>query len=244
MRTLVTVLLTALFVFAAATTWVDYVQPKLMQKTQLTAESSNPTPDTSVVRKKARKPVPKPAADLLPVPEEKDPSPPAPLEPGPSRPAQPQPGTAAELTRRMEDVKQQETRLADREESLRMIYDDIREELAAVDEIRKKTNHELSQAESRLLETAKSGRSPRIASHRTVVPPARQKNENQVDRSEALIVRRLVEDGKVETAVSVLKSMKARDAAAVLSSLSNMDPKLADALATRVAANPGDVIRR
>jgi pentatricopeptide repeat protein len=122
-----------------------------------------------------------------------------------------------------------------------MIYDDIRSELTAIDELRKRTTEDMVDAEMRLLETAQR-KSPRSA---TAGPkaPTRAASENPQDRSQALFIRRLVKEGKLETAVSILKSMKARDAAAILASLDDVDAPLAERLA---AALPTDreTIRR
>jgi hypothetical protein len=48
----------------------------------------------------------------------------------------------------------------------------------------------------------------------------------------------------METAVSVLRSMKGRDAASVLMAISSIDAKLADKLTARVQVDMSETVRR
>ena len=134
------------------------------------------------------------------------------------------------------------SRDATREEALKMIYDDIRTELAAVDDLRKRTREDMANAELQLIDVAQ--RAPRSASPKVTQTVTRPNGESAFIRSQALFIRKLVDDGKQETAISVLKSMKARDAAGVLASLSTIDSRLADRLADTVQAAREDAVRR
>ena len=240
MKILVTVLLTALFVFALASTWVDFVQPQLNQQAKLTAAKQVAQAETVIPKKRPRK-APRPVeTELLPVPTEDEEV----VERKPARKFEkpkPQPALT-ESTELLADVKEQETKLAARQEALRMIYDDIRTELAAVDDLRKRTREDMADAELRLLDVAQ--RAPRSASPKVTQTVTRPNGESAFIRSQALFIRKLVDDGKQETAISVLKSMKARDAAGVLASLSTIDARLADRLADTVQAAREDAVRR
>jgi flagellar motility protein MotE (MotC chaperone) len=235
MKILVTVLLTALFVFALATTWVDFVQPQLAAVPKTGVEQTAPLAETAPIRRKPRK-APAMPADLLPVPA--DVALPPDRNTAASEPVADtkrlEDETAALLVEKMDEVKAQEQRLAARQETLRLIYDDIRTELATVDELRKRTSEDMAKAEQRMLNVVER-KTPRLTS--TPVPPVALRNasESPAVRGQALFIRRLVDDGKTETAISVLKSMKERDAASVLTALSSVDSPLADRLANRLA---------
>ena len=123
-----------------------------------------------------------------------------------------------------------------------MIYDDIRSELASVDDLRKRTSEDLVEAERRMLNVAQR-KTPKLAAAR-ISPVPRNAAASPAIRGEALIIRRLVEEGKMETAVSLLKSMKGRDAASVLEALSAVDSKLAIRLADTVPTGRSETIRR
>ncbi|MBS0201898.1 MAG: hypothetical protein JSS49_03300 [Planctomycetes bacterium] len=218
MKILVTVLITALFVFALATTWVDFVQPHLAQS-QPVADKTVVVPEPPLVKKRVRRPV-ETDDELLPVPTEH-------VSPPSRRTAE----AAAEIARRLEDVKQQETTLAAREEALRMIYDDIRSELANVDDLRRRTSQELIEAETRVQVTAQR-RVPALS--KSASPPVR--GASKITSSTAFLLRRLVQDGHTETAISMLKGMKGYEAATVLEVLEASDPRIAERLAEGAAS--------
>ena len=244
MKILVTVLLTALFVFALATTWLDFVQPQLAAVTKAAVEQTVPLAEASPIRRKPRK-VPAVPAELLPVPA--DGALPAARAVAAGEPSadtkRREDETATLLAEKLDEVKVQEYRLAARQETLRLIYDDIRTELAAVDELRKRTSEDMAKAELRMLDVVER-KAPRLTA--TPVPPVSPRNasESPAIRGQALFIRRLVDDGKTETAISVLKSMKERDAASVLASLSSVDSRLADLLADTMQASGTPPVRR
>lgn len=238
MKILVTVLLTALFVFALATAWVDYVQPQIDQTARASAEKAAPVAESPPPKKRVRKVSPPVDPDLLPVPGDD------PLEssPAPTRIKPTEKDSADLLAQKMEEVKRQETSLAARQEALRMIYDDIRSELAAVDVIRKQASEDLAAAERRIFDTAQPSKPTRTA--KAASPAPRVAGETSAVRADAMFIRHLVDQGKMETAISVLKAMKGRDAAGVLTYLSTLDSKLALQLADRVQAGDSGTIRR
>lgn len=244
MKTLVTVLLTALFVFALATAWVDYIQPQLGQPVVVTAEKAVPAPVPSTKRRPRKRVAAAAPAEPIPADDVETPEDEVAAVPQRQPTAVPQsPDPATLLAKRLDEFKEQESTLASRQEALRMIYEDIRAELATVDQLRKQTSDELAEAERRVLDVAQ--RKPTQPSKSTrSLPPARTAGESPAIRGEALFIRRLVDDGKMETAVSVLRAMKGRDAASVLESLSTLDSKLAERLADAVPGHRDDTVRR
>ena len=145
MKILVTVLLTALLVFAVATAWVDYVQPNLKQASTTTAEKAT-IAEIPTAKKRPRKPPREIEPEPVPTPTDEISSSSAAKASGP------------ELSKPVADqlavVKQQEADLVARQETLRMIYDDIRTELATVDELRKQASDDLLESERRGLNSA------------------------------------------------------------------------------------------
>ncbi len=242
MKILVTVLMTALFVFALASTWVDFVQPQLNQQAKVAAEKQAALAEAPAPRKRPRKVVAAVEPLLLPVPDEEAEVVAEPKVVTKSVSAAKTKVIDAEAASLLTDVKEQESKLAVRQEALKMIYDDIRTELAAVDDLRKRTREDMADAELRMLEVAQ--RTPRTTKNKPIANANRPSGESAFIRSQALFIRKLVDDGKIETAISVLKAMKERDAAGVLTSLDGIDANLADRLATTVQADRNDVIRR
>lgn len=245
MKVLVTVLLTALFVFALATTWVDFVQPQIEQIARTAAQKAAPVVETQP-SKRRRKVLEAVESELLPVPAQKSPTP---LAESPKQASDEKPGESEStlLSQKLAEVKRQEADLAAREEALRMIYDDIRTELATVDQIRKRANADLAEAERRILETAQyspqqAPKTTRTTRNSPVAP--RTAGQTPAIRAEAMFIRHLVDQGKMETAVSVLRSMKGRDAASVLMAISSIDAKLADKLTARVQVDMSETVRR
>lgn len=236
MKILVTVLLTALLVFALATAWVDYVQPNLQQTPSAIAEKTTSITEDAVVRKRVRKPVAELDSDpgLVPVPTDEL----SPRENASRIAAVPRP-----LADQLESVKRQEAELIARQENLQLIYEDIRAELATVDELRKRATDDLLASERRGLKSSASQGSAPALSARKGPPLSPATNDDNASRATALMLRRLVDDGKLATAASILKSLKQRDAASVLESLDAVDPRLADRLATIVQSGDTAVRR-
>lgn len=237
MKILLTVLMTALSVFALATAWVDYVQPRVGQSTVTVAAPAMAVAEVPVTKKRNRKPVIKPDTGLVPVPTGDD----AALSVAGPVPAA---ADVRQLAERLDEVKIQESRLAARQEELRLIYEDIRTELSVVGELRKRTSDDLAEAERRGLKSEPLAATSPAPKARTAPSPARAASANGANRGTALILRRLVDEGKMETAVSMLKSMKQRDAAGVLETLESTDSKLADRLAISILTGRDETIRR
>lgn len=235
MKILVTVLLTALLVFALATAWVDYVQPQLKQASTSTTEKAT-VAEIPAAKKRVRKPPRDVDSELVPVPTD-DESP-----PDVSRSRQ-QVAMSKPVADQIAVIKQQEADLVARQETLRMIYDDIRNELATVDQLRKQASDDLLESERRGTKPANRKASGPVLSSRPAPPVVRSGSDDGTSRASALVLRQMVGSGKLTAAVSMLKSYKERDAARILEAMDTIDPKLADRLATLMQSRD-DVIRR
>lgn len=251
MKILVAVLMTALCVFAGATAWVDYVQPQLELVARAAQQKAQPEPQP-IVKRKTRKVQRESDDELLPVPSDQS-EPVAEASPKASRlrvaPASPtSEETQLLLKKQLDEVKDRESRIAARQDSLRMMYDDIRTELAMLDEIRKRASDELIAAERGKSDGNRDTTPSRQTATRptTNEPAASLKGiaGTPANRAQALIMKRLVDDGNEDTAVSLLKAMKGREAANVLESLRSVAPRMAERLADSVPAMDNVPLRR
>ena len=243
MKTLVVALCTALFVFALASMWSDMLQP---QRTVLAQKSAPQRTATATERPSKR--VARPVVD--PSDEEEAPAPTrvAAKSSRKTSTVYPEALAASELLaenatalrEQMADVKQREARLIARQETLRLICDDIHAELALVDDRHRQAADALIAAEQRVVSVARrgpefggngqpaSGRQTSTAGDSAETPkPA---TDSPAVRSTVLLIRRLVSQGSTDTAASLLSRMKQREAAKVLDALSKDDPALASRL--------------
>jgi cytochrome c553 len=246
MKILVAALITALFVFILATGWMEIVQPRLglmSMASSKSKENSTGSKSTHIVK----------ATD-----DESD-------EEGlgdesihkvtvkTSRTARQRRDEAllaeknkAEIALQLEEVKKQESKLVAREQNLRMLYDDIRTELAAIEEIRRRSATELAIAEQKVQSAAKS--STNVASadsdgvqRNTVAAKSDKAPQTYI----AGVVQDLANRGSIETAAGLLRGLKDREIAKVLTSLSSKDPRLANQLFEQVrTARQETTIRR
>jgi len=143
-------------------------------------------------------------------------------------------------------VKQREAQLLARQETLRLVCDDIHEELALVDETRRQAADALIAAEQRVVTVAQreqgfggkwqseSSRQASITRDSDETPkPA---TDSPAVRSAVLLIRRLVGQGSGDTATSLLSRMKQREAAKVLAALHRDDPQMASRLMSSLSA--------
>ncbi len=247
MKTLVVALCTAGCVFALASAWSDILQPQVEAQKRAAASRETAAPRRSFTRT---------TRPLVEADGAAEPPLQGPARTKPQRPdtvasgiavaritpvTEPSADVEALLRERADEAQRQEARLTMRHESLRMIYDDIRVEQAAVDDIRRKTTEELAVAEQHVITAAQreadgQGGEPPIRRHRaetasvkTVVPTAT--TESPAVRAAVLMIRRLVAQGSRDTAVNQLSHLKEREAAKVLAALAKDDAPLATALA-------------
>jgi hypothetical protein len=142
----------------------------------------------------------------------------------------------------MDEVKKQEAKLVAREENLRMLYDDIRTELAAIEEIRRRSASELANAEQKVLDAARGKGSMASA------PGEEGQRTTQAKTAQTYIaglVQDLANRGSIDTAAGLLRGMKDREIAKVLTTVSSRDPRLANQLFEQIrTARQESTIRR
>ncbi len=256
MKSLVVALCTALFVFALASAWSEMLQPQLAALAQ---KSTSPSPAVSTARPSQR--IARPTVN--PADEEDFPAPArvaakksarkqATLPTEAPTTAEPHEESAVTLREQLAEVKDREARLLARQETLRLICDDIHEELALVDNVHREAADALIAAEQRIVTVAQrgparggngqsdSGRPTATVRDSDTTPPS--STDSPAIRGAVLLVRRLVSQGNTDTATSLLRRMKEREAAKVLTALSRDNPELASRLmrSLEVARKPAD----
>ena len=149
-----------------------------------------------------------------------------------------------EIRQRLRSIRQREADLVVQQESLRMLFDEIREEQASVEEVRHRVTEEIAalrdataiaQRETPLERSPLAPRTalPRDESRSTSRDsspkprPTLSVSDSQSVQDTAILVRRLAEQGSVRAATSLLSTLKDRDAAKVLSAVNNTDPQMA-----------------
>lgn len=243
MKALVVAFCTALFVFALASAWSDMIQPQLAALTQKSAPRSAASTVPRLTKRIAQ-----PAA--VPSDEEELPAP-THIAAKPPRTTSVRPSEAistsdhlekdaAVLREQMAEVKQREEQLTARQETLRLICDDIHAELAIVDNMHRQAAEALTAAEQRIVTVAHRDPSLRQNGQPESDHPAsitrdfdktpKVSSENQTVRNVVLLIRQLVSQGSDDTATSLLSHMKQREAAKVLTALAKEDPKTASRL--------------
>lgn len=249
MKTLVAAFITALLVFTLATAWTEVVQPRL----DLLAAASSPkaaeAPTKSTTNRSSRR-----AAKRDDERETVDSTPVA-AEAAPRREMAAlsndiaQPEIAKERLRvQLASVKQQESKLVEREKTLRMLCDEIRWEMAAVEEVRQRSADELAAAERRLLDSAvgKTGIAA-IGVDAKNAPTSTAKSKLVAESPSArfaLVIQKLADDGGIPVAAALLRGIEERNAAKVLASLSARDSVLASRLSNELQATKEQPLKR
>jgi hypothetical protein len=243
MKTLVAALITALLVFTLATAWTEVVHPKQ------DAESVTPAANTATSASKSRgKRKSRPVVVDEDADDETVDKPIRVVRRAPRAVSAATDETNERLRAQLAEVKQQESRLVATQESLRLIYEDIRSELAAVEEIRRRSANELAAAERRVLEAAlnrPSSASLPVEKLDETASNVKAKVPNESPSAQTAIwIQGLVDRGGVAAAVSILSGIKDREAAKVLASLHARDPRLASRLSDELQAAKQSPIRR
>ena len=249
MKTLVAAFITALLVFTLATAWTEVVQPRLDLLTLASSPKTVEIPSKSASSRSARRAVKRDeereTADDLPVVTEAATR----RAVEPPREEVSQPEIAKEQLRvQLASVKRQELKLVEREKTLRMLCNEIRWEMAAVEEVRQRSEDELAAAERRLLDTAlgKTGIAA-IETDAMNAPAIAAKTKSTTESPSArfaLVIQKLADDGGVPVAAALLRGIEERNAAKVLASLSTRDPGLASRLSNELQATKDQPLRR
>lgn len=248
MKTLAAALITALLVYTLATAWTDLVQPH-MEIAQTTSAKSKSDSAKSKKRQAARR------QEIVDDEEEDDPdaedeAPPKVAVKSTRLTKRPREGVTnseiskARLITQLADVKDQEAKLLAREETLRMLYEDIRSELVAVEDIRRRSANELAIAERRILDATVNKPSMASSNNPANEPLSSLRGKASSESRIATVIQDLASQGNVAAAASLLSGMKDREVAKVLTSLSARDPRLALRISDQVQAAKQDSIRR
>lgn len=248
MKTLAAALITALAVYTLATAWTDLVQPRLELIAQASAAKTRDDSARSKKKSVSRRQEPsEDDEDESDVPDE----PPPKIAGKSTRQTRKSRDDALisasakeRLAAQLADVKDHESKLVAREETLRMVYEDIRSELAAVEDIRRRSANELAIAERRVLDAAVSKPSMAASNDASNEPLSSIKPKASAESRIASVIQDLASQGNVAAAASLLNGMKDREVAKVLTSLSARDPRLALRISDQVQAAKQEPVRR
>jgi flagellar motility protein MotE (MotC chaperone) len=139
---------------------------------------------------------------------------------------------AAGLRDRAAAVREREVQLASRQKQLELVYEDIRSERAAIDELRNQVSDELKAVEEQLA-AAERDRAELDLKQQTIDGRVTQMDDQEKDNikkmggmydsmapeSAAKILQQMTDSGNMDTAVKLLGVMKERQAAKVLAEM-------------------------
>lgn len=253
MKTLLAALCTAGCVFALASAWSDILQPHVAAQQREAVSRETAAPRRSSTRT-ARSVVNADDDDELPQRERPRTKSERPETVASEKAvaritpvAKPNSEVEALLREQADEATRQEARVKMRQESLRLIYDDIREQQASLDDIRRKATDELAVIEQRVVtasqrEVSGIGEEPPLRRNRAEIANVKAASQaasaaSPTVRATVLMIRQLVAQGNRDTAVNCLNRLKEREAAKVLAALAKEDEPLASALMIAVQAS-------
>lgn len=163
-----------------------------------------------------------------------------------------------EMQRQISEIRQRETEVKAKQEALRIIFDEIREEQQSVEIARQHLSEEIAAVRNAAASLAQRGaggndRGALITDQtRSGIRSTSSKNakapfpisDTQAARDTAVLIRRLAQQGSYSAANSLLRAMRDRDAAKVLSVLSATDAQMALQLADNLQASRQGTDRR
>lgn len=154
--------------------------------------------------------------------------------------------------RRLAAVRQREDILKAQQQSLQLIYEEIRSEQSTVNNLRKQVSEELTALtqgfqdleEPNVMIAREAAPIPQNAARtdnsRRATPTTTRKpftvENQQAVRDTAILIRRLIAQNSFRAATSLLANMRERDAAKVLTSLVKTDPEIASRLTATLEA--------
>jgi TolA-binding protein len=144
----------------------------------------------------------------------------------------------AELQRKLSEIRQRESEVQAKQDALRIVFEEIHEQQQSVDFLRRRVSEEIAALRDAAVQVAQreaiiSTDVPSTASlPRSVDSPASARpivslRDSQAVRDTAVLVNRLAQQGSIRAATALLRSLKDRDAAKVLSELSATDSQMA-----------------
>ena len=146
-----------------------------------------------------------------------------------------------ELQSKLREIRQRESDVQTKQEALRLVYDEIRDEQQSVDQLRRTVSDEIAMLREMAIRLAQQERRvpvpfSEIASVAIPVKPAESSasvrpqsslRDIQAVRDNAMLVKRLAQQGNVRDATLLLRRFKDRDAARVLAELDATDSEMA-----------------
>ncbi len=242
MKILVAAFITALLVFTLATAWVEVVQPRWDILTAASLKTSEPTAKSSSVRNRRRTVASETddessvAADSMPRVLAR------------SSRDEATTASAAKVRDELDRIRKQDQKLAAREETLQLLFDDIRSEMSRLNELRRNTSNEVVLAGRRvrsgLIRTVDAEPAMSDVASEQAAISRETRTESQADRM-ATVIQKLAKDGSIPIAATLLGGIKEREAARVLASLYDRDRPLATRLSIELqSAKAQTTIRR
>ncbi len=161
----------------------------------------------------------------------------------------------AELQRTLSDVRQRESAVQAKQDALRIIFDGIREEQQSVDLLRRRVSDEIAALRDTAVRVAQRDAmipadvtSPttltRSVDSQASTRPLVLMRDNQAVRDTAVLVNRLAQQGSIREAIALLRRLKDRDSAKVLTELSATDLELARRLSDDLLASRDEAPNR
>lgn len=236
MKILSAALATALLVFVAATAWMEVVQPRLDAVAKASALKGNEVKKPSKRRVTARQ--------VVETDDEFDEETIEVVTRKPKKAPKPQrldalaEATRTQLLNQFADVKRKEDRLLEREDSIRMICEDIRRQLVEIQDVRDQSAANIAFAERTIRESTKESTEPtRQARTPRVAPRTSANSRASAEARITGVVRDLANRGNYKDAAALLGGLKDRDVARILGSLTATSPDIALRLSNQVQAN-------
>ncbi len=161
----------------------------------------------------------------------------------------------SELQRKLSEVRQRESEVQAKQDAMRIIFDGIREEQHSVDLLRRQVSDEiaalrdasvrLAQRESMIsADVASTTTLGRSVDSQASTRPLVSMRDSQAVRDTAVLVSRLARQGSVREAIALLRRLKDRDSAKVLTELSATDLELARRLSDDLLASRDEATNR
>ena len=244
MKTLVAAFITALLVFALATVWIDAVQPRLDKMASAASSQSNERLANGQHRRSSRRSIDEELDD-----EDEETSR---LNVRSARTKKSSRGKTSQrdakndqLLVQLEQVKREEAKLVERQNTMKLLYEDIYRELASLEEVRRRSAMELAMVEQQILGAALN--KPTVAStsaesRTAAAPPKARRSGGEIQIAD--IVQNLVNRGRSPAAGVLLSGLKDFEVAKVLSVLNSRDPKLALRLSNEVQTARQNTVQR
>ncbi len=163
-----------------------------------------------------------------------------------------------EIQSKLSEIRQRESDFKAKQDALRIVYDEIREEQQSVEQLRRKVSDEMALLRDAALRLAiqERRRPPEPPAIVATNPAARRLESSastrplismrdlQTVRDTAVLVNRLAQQGSVREATSLLRKLKDRDAARVLAELDATDSEMALRLTQNMQATQSDSSNR